>query len=249
LVSTPSNNSVALTWNAPSTDGGAAITDYIVEYAIANTTTWLTFADGTSTVTTATVTGLNNDVLHYFRVRAVNSAGNSDASAVVSSTPFQALTNDAFVAAEALVGDSGTATGTTALATRETGEPTHGGIGGAASIWYRWVAPSNGLLSVTTLGSNFDTLLGVYSGTAVGSLTVLGMNDDAPNSSALWSKVEGNVVEGTEYKIAIDGWNGRRGAATLNCCHTSSCIAWRTTQCVGRSCKWCSRGLMGSSSQ
>ena len=216
LVSTPSNNSVALTWNAPSTDGGAAITDYIVEYAIANTTTWLTFADGTSTVTTATVTGLNNDVLHYFRVRAVNSAGNSDASAVVSSTPFQALTNDAFVAAEALVGDSGTATGTTALATRETGEPTHGGIGGAASIWYRWVAPSNGLLSVTTLGSNFDTLLGVYSGTAVGSLTVLGMNDDAPNSSALWSKVEGNVVEGTEYKIAIDGWNGRRGAATLN---------------------------------
>jgi subtilisin family serine protease len=26
----------------------------------------------------------------------------------------------------------------------------------------------------------------------------------------------GNVVEGTEYKIAIDGWNARRGAATLN---------------------------------
>jgi subtilisin family serine protease len=134
----------------------------------------------------------------------------------VSSTPFQLLTNDAFVAAEAIVGDAGTATGTTALATRETGEPTHGGVGGAASIWYRWVAPNSGVLSVTTEGSNFDTLLGVYSGTAMSDLRVLGMNDDAPNSSVLWSKVVGNVVEGTEYKIAIDGWNGRRGAATLN---------------------------------
>jgi subtilisin family serine protease len=42
------------------------------------------------------------------------------------------------------------------------------------------------------------------------------MNDDAPNSSVLWSKVVGNVVEGTEYKIAIDGWNGRRGTVALN---------------------------------
>jgi hypothetical protein len=146
----------------------------------------------------------------------VNSAGNSEASSVVSSTPFQLLTNDAFVVAEAVVGDTGTATGTTALATREAGEPTHGGIGGAASIWYRWVAPNNGVLTVTTQGSDFDTLLGVYSGTAMSDLRVLGMNDDAPNSSVLWSKVVGNVVEGTEYKIAIDGWNGRRGAATLN---------------------------------
>jgi subtilisin family serine protease len=216
LVAAPTNNAVALTWNAPSSDGGAAVTDYVVEYAIANTTTWLTFADGTSTSTAATVTGLNNDVLHYFRVRAVNTAGNSAASTVVSSTPFQALTNDAFAAAEVVVGITGTATGNTALATRETGEPTHGGVGGAASIWYRWVAPNNGVLTVTTEGSNFDTLLGVYSGTSVASLNVLGMNDDAPNSSAVWSKVVGNVVEGTEYKIAIDGWNGRRGTVALN---------------------------------
>ena len=216
LTPAPTNNAVALTWNAPSSDGGAVITDYVVEYAIANTTTWLTFADGTSSATAATVTGLNNDVVHYFRVRAANSAGNSEASSVVSSTPFQLLTNDAFVAAEAIVGDTGTATGTTALATREIGEPTHGGVGGAASMWYRWVAPNNGVLTVTTQGSNFDTLLGVYSGSAMSDLRVLGMNDDAPNSSVLWSKVVGNVVEGTEYKIAIDGWNGRRGAATLN---------------------------------
>ncbi len=216
LAAVPTNNAVALTWNVPSSDGGAAVTDYVVEYAIANTTTWLTFADGTSAATAATVNGLNNDVLHYFRVRAVNTAGNSAASSVVSSTPFQALTNDAFAAAEVVVGDTGTASGSTALATRETGEPTHGGVGGAASIWYRWVAPNNGVLTVTTQGSSFDTLLGVYSGSTMGNLRVLGMNDDAPNSSVLWSKVVGNVVEGTEYKIAIDGWNGRRGAATLN---------------------------------
>jgi subtilisin family serine protease len=188
-----------------------------VEYAIANTTTWLTFADGTSTATAATVTSLNNDVLHYFRVRAVNTAGNSAASTVVSSTPFQALTNDAFAAAEVVLGNTGTASGSTALATRETGEPTHGGVGGVASIWYRWVAPKNGVLTVTTEGSDFDTLLGVYSGNALSNLRVLGMNDDKTlNSPVLWSEVVGNVVEGTEYKIAIDGWKGRRGNVALN---------------------------------
>ena len=215
LVASPTNNAVALTWSAPSSTGGAAVTDYVVEYSIANSTAWQVFADGTSTNTTVQVTGLNNDIVHSFRVRATNSAGNSDPSNVVSATPFQALVNDAFAASELLVGNSGAVTGRTTLATRETGEPTHGGTGGSASIWYRWVAPSNGVLSVTTQGSAFDTLLGVYSGTSVSVLTVVGTNDDA-NSTVVWSKVDGTVVAGTEYKIAIDGWNGTKGATTLN---------------------------------
>jgi len=215
LAATASNNAVALTWSAPTSNGGAAVSDYVVEYSIANSTTWQIFTDGTSTNTSVQVTGLNNDIVHSFRVRASNSAGNSDPSSVVSATPFQALVNDAFAAGELVVGNSGTITGRTTLATRETGEPTHGGAGGSASIWYRWVAPSNGQLSVTTQGSTFDTLLGVYSGTNVSQLNVVGMNDDA-NSTVVWSKVDGAVVAGTEYKIAIDGWNGTKGSTTLN---------------------------------
>ena len=45
----------------------------------------------------------------------MNIAGNSETSTVVSSTPFQALTNDAFAAAEVVVGSTGTASGSTAL--------------------------------------------------------------------------------------------------------------------------------------
>jgi len=43
-----------------------------------------TFSDGTSTTTTATVTGLTNGTVYYFKVAAVNSAGTSAYSAVSS---------------------------------------------------------------------------------------------------------------------------------------------------------------------
>ena len=51
---------VALSWTAPVANGGSAITDYVVEYSTNGGSSWSTFADGTSTVTSATVTGLTN---------------------------------------------------------------------------------------------------------------------------------------------------------------------------------------------
>ncbi len=50
-------------------------------------TGWITFADGVSTATTATVTGLTPGTSYDFRVRAVNADGPSDPSTVVSATP------------------------------------------------------------------------------------------------------------------------------------------------------------------
>ena len=38
---------------------------------------------------------------------------------------------------------------------------------GGASVWWTWTAPASGRAVVTTRGSSFDTLLGVYTGTAV----------------------------------------------------------------------------------
>ena len=88
------NQSVRLTWNAPSFNGGAAITDYVVEYATTNTGSnalvWTTFADGVSVSTTATVTGLTNGTQYQFRVSAVNAVGRGAASSTVTVAPVYA---------------------------------------------------------------------------------------------------------------------------------------------------------------
>jgi hypothetical protein len=75
VAATPGNGQVSLTWTAPAVSGGAAITDYIVQYSGNGGSTWSTFADGTSLTTAAVVTGLTNDVPYVFRVAAVNRAG------------------------------------------------------------------------------------------------------------------------------------------------------------------------------
>ena len=86
-VASPTNSltsgQVGLSWTAPASDGGAAITDYFVEYSSNGGTTWSTFADGTSTSTSATVTGLTNGTPYTFRVRAGNIAGQGSPSATV----------------------------------------------------------------------------------------------------------------------------------------------------------------------
>jgi titin len=87
LVGTPQNGQVALSWNQPTSDGGAAITDYVVQFKTTTAVTWTTFADGTSTATSATVTGLTNGTAYMFRVAAVNVAGTGTAIESASVTP------------------------------------------------------------------------------------------------------------------------------------------------------------------
>ena len=66
---------VTLTWDAPEDDGGSAITDY--EYRINGQGEWISIG---STDTTHTVTGLDNDTVYTFQVRAVNRIGRSQPS-------------------------------------------------------------------------------------------------------------------------------------------------------------------------
>lgn len=86
ITATAGNTSVRLSWSAPSFDGGAAVSDYVVEVST-DGTTWSTFDDGVSTARTATVTGLVNGVTHRFRVAAVNSVGTGAVSPVATAVP------------------------------------------------------------------------------------------------------------------------------------------------------------------
>jgi cellulose 1,4-beta-cellobiosidase len=111
LTATAGNTQVSLSWTAPY-NGGAAITDYIVQYrTTAGPGTWTTFADGTSTATTATVTGLTNGTGYDFHVAAVNSIGTGAYSSTASATPAVNVTAS-IVAKASTVATPGTTTTT-----------------------------------------------------------------------------------------------------------------------------------------
>jgi N-acetylneuraminic acid mutarotase len=124
--------------------------------------------------------------------------------------------NDNFVNGIVLQNNSGTLTGSSVSATREAGEPSHAGFTGDKSVWYSWLSPVNGQITIDTIGSNFDTTLAVYTGAALNQLVNIASNDDIVNGQDKASRVQFNVTAGTTYRIAVDGWNGEYGSITLN---------------------------------
>jgi hypothetical protein len=73
---------VDLTWTAPASDGGSALTDYVVQYRV-NTdgSAWTEFNPSVNATAAETVTGLINGTAYRFRVAAVNGVGTGDYSA------------------------------------------------------------------------------------------------------------------------------------------------------------------------
>src|SRR6185295_17615385 len=115
--------------------------------------------------------------------------------------------NDNFASAQVINGCSGTVTGTNVGATHETNEPNHSPDdgGGSRSVWYQWQSPSTGSVTITTAGSGFDTVLGVYTGNSVGSLLEIGGNSKSDDVSQTdkTSSVTFNAFAGTPYRIAV----------------------------------------------
>ncbi|HJT67564.1 MAG TPA: NF038122 family metalloprotease, partial [Pyrinomonadaceae bacterium] len=144
--------------------------------------------------------------------------------------------NDNFASAQTISGCSGSVGGTNIGATREPGEPIHSpdGVSSSRSVWYRWQSPSNGSVTVTTAGSRFDTVLGVYTGNSVGGLTQIGaggsLRDDVSDTDKT-STTSFNASQGTTYSIAVDGYNnaasgGDFGPLTVN---------WTASNCTAAS--------------
>jgi hypothetical protein len=130
--------------------------------------------------------------------------------------------NDNFANAQVLTGNSGTVNGSSSFATREAGEPTNPELtGGGRSVWYNWTATGTGQATFDTNGSNFDTILAAYTGTAVNALTVLASNDDIsplndPPPRNIQSLITFPVNVGTVYRIQVDGFDGDQGSITLH---------------------------------
>ncbi|HEY1786666.1 MAG TPA: Calx-beta domain-containing protein, partial [Verrucomicrobiae bacterium] len=106
------------------------------------------------------------------------------ASALFSTVTAKA--QDSFSAAEPITGVYGSITNNNAGIPPETGGPSIAGYGENAPLWYAWTAPQSGVVEMDTLGSeetNFfvvplDTVMAVYSGNSLSSLTQVAANDD-----------------------------------------------------------------------
>jgi hypothetical protein len=123
--------------------------------------------------------------------------------------------NDAFAQAK-ILGPAipATATGTTAGATKEPGELAHGSGGPFSSLWFRIDADRTGIVTLSTVGSAFDTVLAVYKDSELGKLTKLAANNDA-GVGIRTSLLQFSMVAGTTYFIAIDGNAGATGTYVL----------------------------------
>ena len=120
---------------------------------------------------------------------------------------------DGFADAGTIDSASGIGRADSTGATLETGEPEHAGKPGGASMWLRWTAPESGLATLSTLGSSFDTLLGVYQGSTVSALTEIAADDDS--GGFLTSELKFNAVAGATYHIAVAGFDGATGEIVL----------------------------------
>ena len=121
--------------------------------------------------------------------------------------------NDNFSDAQSISGLSGSFSGTTIDATRETGEPNHGNFSeavGVRSVWYKWTAPRGGAIRFSVVGSGSSICLdsraraiAIYTGSSVTNLTEVAK---AAASCELTATVQFQATEGQEYKIAVDGF-------------------------------------------
>ena len=97
------------------------------------------------------------------------------------------------------------------FATKEPGEPNHAGNAGGHSLWWDWTAPTNGIVTINNFGSSFQTLLAVYTGSALANLTPVVSSEKATATAVTFK-----AVAGTQYDIAVDGFNGAMGNIVLN---------------------------------
>lgn len=134
--------------------------------------------------------------------------------ALLTVTVTERPAGDDFEDAVVLFGASGVVKGNNETATQQQGELKHAGKPGKHSVWYVWTAPAAGIARFSTAGSAFDTLLAVYTGSALNNL--VSVVEDEDGGKFYTSEVAFNASAGAAYQIAIDGFANRSGDYVLS---------------------------------
>jgi len=134
--------------------------------------------------------------------------GLSNALAFGITTP---PSNDNFANAVVIATNTFTQTEDTRLATTESSDPfsTCGGSSRKNSVWFSFTPTSAGSLTANTQGSNYDTVLSIYTGSA-GQLTQRACDDNGGGSlTSLISNFQ--VTAGTAYYLMVASYSSGGG--------------------------------------
>ena len=122
---------------------------------------------------------------------------------LASTSAIAAPPNDLFSTAQVLNPGNTIVTGSIMGATRENGEYYHAMLWAHYSVWYKYTAPGNGVMTMDTVGSDLGTLLAVYQGTNINNIHEIASNDDYPLFSYR-SRVTFGTIAGQTYYIVVD---------------------------------------------
>jgi hypothetical protein len=139
--------------------------------------------------------------------------GFNGASGDIQLTVKMGVPNDAFANPLQLAGSFDEYLAHNIGATAEVGEPYHWDTTGWTSVWWTWVAPASGMVTFSTDGSNFDTIMAAYTGSTVSGLTLMANNDDYIGST---SQISFYATAGVTYRIVVDGYEGWMGGIVLS---------------------------------
>ncbi|MFT5202995.1 MAG: hypothetical protein ACI9C1_002392 [Candidatus Aldehydirespiratoraceae bacterium] len=93
----------------------------------------------------------------------------------------------------------------------------------AHTAWWEWTAPGTGPIQVDTDDTPIvDTLLAVFTGNSLGSLSEVACDDDS--GPGVSSRVNFSAVEGTVYRIQVDAFDDEEGPIQLNVSRTADWV-------------------------
>ena len=183
-----------------------------------NKTVWLAFLITGFTATTLTAQAVNGEPVD--KIVSYAKKKNSSRSPVSIERSLMAPPNDNFANAQLFNADGGGLSGTNAGATGEANEPYHGaGRGGDQpsennSVWYKYTPVVNRVVTLTisvSESSNLDdSVMSVYTGSTLGTLTPVAESDDYPNLD-FQARVTFTAMVGQTYYVAVDGYGSDTG--------------------------------------
>ena len=134
---------------------------------------------------------------------------NGDAGTIILSLTLSVPSNDDFAHRILVTNFPATLSGSNIDATLEPDDPM-----GRRDVWWQWMAPISGPVTISTEGSSFDTILGIFTNAVLSQLGWVASNDNYTNG-LYTSRVNIQAVAGTAYQIAVSGGVYDDGSGTI----------------------------------